>query len=746
MKHLDESLDEIYPIQRQESKISHIFDHWSFDVENGQEHAVRFVKGQNGPKTSRIVFGVKRGKKIVSKIESVPNIRKYLATVMRAVETALENPTKKVKGRIDGFEVNVPQKAFDILGDRMIRILSKRLRARFNVADKYTEMKEDGFSCIFVWKKSKQFSAVFQELDKSDIDVMTELGDVAGIASKKHTEHMTDTSSDRSPQDAISSVSSTASADSEIDFETNTKQKSETDVVIDKKSVVYSMGGKDIRKKLSQQEIENKVKRLAILSGITSFYHSKEIFTDVPVYGPDDISSLIASGGEIYMDFPKLIYSLMYKIKGVYTDDIMWGSDYAYLSDAIKKATGNYIDVKKDVQDIIEKKLPSDYVVEMALNVDNINKTFIDRYGVSATDIVNAMKEMDPKGYKHKNLELNSSSFVSGIEDTKQAILDALASSDTLETSEMYKFEESIDGKRMIRGKNYTFEDVPANHYLQSLIRQAKELPPEEYLEIQKVLPEHLKDYVISDDLEYFETMMVSGWTISGGNVVQTLAHRYASEVGVNAELGEFWNSSSEDFSKENVSKAYDIMADKIAGNFESIYGKTQSFYKNKMNKKYETAKIKLYRGIGQKDVGTYTPGSLESWTSVVSTAKKFAKMMSDADNEGTILYAEVPIQHIFGSYESFYETWPNEQDLKGKKEFIVMGGTFATTPLYLYDPSTKEKVSTLNFKEWIELKESKETKSIKVVTPSDDGFDPNDPKAAFGNDPKEEKIDKREE
>ena len=118
---------------------------------------------------------------------------------------------------------------------------------------------------------------------------------------------------------------------------------------------------------------------------------------------------------------------------------------------------------------------------------------------------------------------------------------------------------------------------------------------------------------------------------------------------------------------------------------------------------------------------------------------------------EYSILVAEVPVQDIFGSWDSFDETWPGEEDLKGKKEYIVMGGTFATTPIYTFDLDKKETIDkVVPFKEWVEIMEATNVKkdAIKIVTPDMKGFDKilKSGKAALGNDPKENEIRKADE
>ena len=104
MELFNESLDEIYPFTRIKPKYPNsVFDEWEFEV-NSIMHVVRFTRTDpklTGTRVCAIDFGIRKGKIVRRKIESVGNIRKYLATVLKIVETALEDPTMKMKMKSD---------------------------------------------------------------------------------------------------------------------------------------------------------------------------------------------------------------------------------------------------------------------------------------------------------------------------------------------------------------------------------------------------------------------------------------------------------------------------------------------------------------------------------------------------------------------------------------------------------------------------------------------------------------------
>ena len=92
-----------------------------------------------------------------------------------------------------------------------------------------------------------------------------------------------------------------------------------------------------------------------------------------------------------------------------------------------------------------------------------------------------------------------------------------------------------------------------------------------------------------------------------------------------------------------------------------SIYNDTQEYYKKNPKK---VPKV-LYRGVTAK-VTTSSP--VESWTAAKSTANKF-------DGYSVFAKEQIRPEDIFMSYEATAHWLPEEQ-LKGKKEYTLIGGT----------------------------------------------------------------------
>ena len=114
----------------------------------------------------------------------------------------------------------------------------------------------------------------------------------------------------------------------------------------------------------------------------------------------------------------------------------------------------------------------------------------------------------------------------------------------------------------------------------------------------------------------------------------------------------------------------------------ELLHDETASFYTKKLTKKsnpdpdLSKAFVKVRRGIGGH-FDEYSPAPIESWTTDARTPDRFGKMMASRDMKYSVLSAEVQLDHVLFSYESAagQPGWPAEEALKGKKEFVILGG-----------------------------------------------------------------------
>jgi hypothetical protein len=161
------------------------------------------------------------------------------------------------------------------------------------------------------------------------------------------------------------------------------------------------------------------------------------------------------------------------------------------------------------------------------------------------------------------------------------------------------------------------------------------------------------------------------------------------------------------------------------------MYEETQKFYKAKFKAKYAGKKVKLYRGVSGKDIDRYTPGTIESWTTVVSTAKAFAKMMSGHDRNGYILEVELPYSALISSWEVLGQTgdFPIEANLKGKKEHMVLGGCLKDAEVKAYNISNPSQIKSIQIFEGFLAEKSDDKEDslpptiLKVVYANDKAF-----------------------
>lgn len=219
-----------------------------------------------------------------------------------------------------------------------------------------------------------------------------------------------------------------------------------------------------------------------------------------------------------------------------------------------------------------------------------------------------------------------------------------------------------------------------------------------------------------SPDEEIFKIDFIDSWVFAGGSDSQAAAFSWMKNFGP-YNKGNLYNFSTNIYENDTVSE-------NALKHFDNIYQQTQDFLKVKYGKKYKDGKgtVKLYRGVGldYNQVVNYIPGSIESWSLAKSTAKTFAKMMGK-ESDGTVLEATVPFDAVFMTYESVRGYFPPEENLKGKKEYIIFGGVLSEYAAYISDTNR-----TLSFSEWIEMFNEENEMGIKlrIVTTDDEDYE----------------------
>jgi len=219
-----------------------------------------------------------------------------------------------------------------------------------------------------------------------------------------------------------------------------------------------------------------------------------------------------------------------------------------------------------------------------------------------------------------------------------------------------------------------------------------------------------------SDNEEVFKIDFIDSWTTRGGSDSQAASFVWMNDFGP-------YNKGNLYIDQDNSYNTNEEAPESAIDNFKKIYEHTQNYLKTNYAKKYKDGKgtIKLYRGVGEprSKVRAYVPGSIESWTQAKGTANTFASMMSRGDKGGSVLEATVPFDSVFATYESLRGYFPPEENLKGKKEWIIFGGVLKDYPASFADTD-----GIISFSEWMKtINEDDMADLIRTITTDDANY-----------------------
>jgi len=156
-----------------------------------------------------------------------------------------------------------------------------------------------------------------------------------------------------------------------------------------------------------------------------------------------------------------------------------------------------------------------------------------------------------------------------------------------------------------------------------------------------------------ADSYESFKSAFIHGWSTRADSDTAYFIQQVLDDLGSNKD------SRAVKWTRGNaVGDVY--VPEEIKRYAQEIYEETQA----KLDDEPET----LYRGV----YGPITAHSnLESWSSEKIMAERFA----DDDHENSrVMTARVDPEDVFCTWETLGEEWP-EEDVKGKKEWMVLGG-----------------------------------------------------------------------
>lgn len=711
--YITEILKNPYSTEREYPPQHYILDQWGFGIGDEHNYAVRFqADPQSSSRVSRVVFGVKRNKRISTKITSIKDINSYLATVISSISNALEDPTPKVKRRRDGIILTIPVKLYDKYGSRFKRIVKRKARDMGYrlVAD--LEDVDDVYKGIYLYRMGKNPTKLFPQFQ---IELESEEDSVGEVPTPKET---------KAPvraavvPDSIPEPEDANKPDADVDAVVAGKPPVENAVIEftpKEKYELASENGQSLRKIEYTEKEKNTAFSKAVFEDLMtgSFYDDKSMIDDIKVYKrmtTKEMEIVLANNSE-FKNFPyhegKVLLAL--NMKGVQTSDIY---------DLFGRFNNKVRDTEIKREDFIERynivksdKITVDEVLECVLESNDIYEKVCRDFGVERL-----FKEYGPP--RHSDSIVVESYTKSDPVRAANNILASMTEEEYNTPEDQYlKFTQRKN--KVVRDINFDlFKDesyISVLDYSLAEIREKGDLL--EYLEIYDKTPDwfQARQGLYSADYDHFTLSFFGHWVMTGGSNAHNLAHVACADIGVNQDKDEYYSPRRvQPYGRQdNVFDEY-AKSERVKNHFDKMYEKSQEFFKKKYKKKYDTTVIKLYRGLGIEDVSGYAPSTMESWSPLVSTAKRFASMMSRSHRDYTVLYAEVPIQYIIGTYESLGDVFEDDEMLKGKKEHIVMGGAFEHIPIYKYDVNRKELKP---FKEHVIFEQKNER--VPIVSPS---------------------------
>jgi hypothetical protein len=228
-----------------------------------------------------------------------------------------------------------------------------------------------------------------------------------------------------------------------------------------------------------------------------------------------------------------------------------------------------------------------------------------------------------------------------------------------------------------LKEKDFADDEVMAYADRLARARENTDLTPEQKERLRSAESEV---WHFSKSYEAVLPELLSGWSISGGTRAQKIIQKVSEKAFSTNDngLSEFWQDPNNMWADKMT-----YSHDRMAKHLRMLKSETEAFYKAKLaskkmpNPDLSQIPIKLMRGVGGY-VEAYTPAGAESWTTDKSTPKRFGKLMSRSrDKEYSVLETDATYADVLWTYESVHGKpgWPEEKDLKGKKEYVLLGG-----------------------------------------------------------------------
>ena len=767
---LNEALDKVYDYKRMDVTTlpPYVVDEYEF-LDNGVNHVVRFLKGGAiGKRATIVTFGKRQGKTVVRKYDGVSNILKYLSTVLAIFNEAYDLPNQKMEQKRDGFGIIFSAKLWEKIGPKFQQIFKMKFMGEFRFNKDFHEYFEEDTQMFYFWQPSKSFKGVFNNLEKSlgkpVADATADEADkmISVSRSSEITKQMTDaglmsklnaTKIMAAPIAKIKPFKEVGF--SEIDVgamfvspEKNQSKASQTlSATTDSPNGISVDDVAPFDEKLATPYDESPEAMKAAGAVIRKLYDTK--------YGAAPKLKTISKEefAKLFMKYALMSRTITLGIIGAKEDNYSWTDQYESILTIDEKP--DETELNNDFKSMLlfaHVYDPSGGTNDMKIFGNGDIRTVAVGEGFS---LGSANPKLGKKFKKYVSIvelvdivmkngtpNLHSDANMYTIEDIYSRVYTNMYGVDSYSKFKNLKLEAGIkvelfsySVEKELKTYLENYEKNGTKDTLISLISGAlgkkdiiKAISDKEYLTLLKVVPDRSRMVGLQTTAEALKEKFLNDWFNTAGSTAQSLAHRVYNKVGIAADLPAYYNSydtyANNPFDNHMSIQVY--MAEKLAApnirhSINEIYKRTQQHFQEKYGKKYTTKTVKLYRGVSINDPVAYVPGVFESWSTSLTASKKFSEM--------TVLNADVPYQAILGSWKTLHEHYGEgavPSAFKPEHEFIVMGGIFATIPMYRlhYGEPVPIPVGKESIMEWMLNESEDETRELmKIITPKSPEF-----------------------
>jgi 2'-5' RNA ligase len=202
---------------------------------------------------------------------------------------------------------------------------------------------------------------------------------------------------------------------------------------------------------------------------------------------------------------------------------------------------------------------------------------------------------------------------------------------------------------------------------------------------------------------------LLGGWAVTSNTGDAKIVRDVAARVFPENQGIEFYKHKSQYASGHGPMD--DVPAyskERIDAHILALKQDTENFYRAKFatkanpNPDLSLKTITAMRGVGGH-VEAYTPGSAEPWTLDSRTPERFGKLMAPggsgrkSDGPFSLLTTETNYKNVLWSWESIKGRygWPEEKQLKGKREVVLIGGTVKQVNVRLRGTPSRSRYAT---------------------------------------------------